>query len=227
MIYMKIEIEDNLKEMELKCGYLILELDVKESSENLKKLIKKETYNLRSKMKVEDLENDNIVKAYRKLWWEFKIDPTKLRPSGEALIRRILLGKDLYLISNLVDCFNLVSIQTGLSIGAHDMEKLSGDMIIRKARKNEKFMAIGSKGEMILSGNELVVSDSEKILDLAYSTSSCELTKITSKTKKVILTVYAPKEVSIDYINDCLEKLISYLNKFSNAKVLEKEVVYV
>jgi len=222
---MKIVFENNLKNSELKCGYLILEIAVKESSEELKKLIHEESQKIRSKMKIEDIENDKIAKSYRKLWWNFKIDPTKLRPSGEALIRRILLGKDLYLINNFVDCFNLVSIQTGLSIGAHDIEKLSGDITIRLARTGEKFTAIGSKGEMILNGNELVVSDDKKILDLAYSTSSCELTKITKETNKAILTVYTSVEISVDHINECLEKLINYLIKFSNAKVLERGVV--
>jgi DNA/RNA-binding domain of Phe-tRNA-synthetase-like protein len=222
---MKIIFEDNLKNSELKCGYLISEITIKESSDELKKLIHDESRKLRSKMKIEDLENDKIAKSYRKLWWNFKIDPTKLRPSGEALIRRILLGKDLYLINNFVDCFNLVSIQTGLSIGAHDIEKLSGNIAIRLARNGEKFIAIGSKGEIILKGDELVVSDDENVLDLAYSTSSCDLTKITKETSKAILTVYTPSEISVDYINDCLEKLINYLIKFSNAKILEKGVV--
>jgi DNA/RNA-binding domain of Phe-tRNA-synthetase-like protein len=222
---MKIVFENNLKNSELKCGYLILEIAVKESSEELKKLIHEESQKIRSKMKIEDIENDKIAKSYRKLWWNFKIDPTKLRPSGEALIRRVTLGKDLYLINNFVDCFNLVSIQTGLSIGAHDIEKLSGDITIRLSKAGEKFTAIGSKGEIILNGNELVVSDDKKILDLAYSTSSSELTKITKETSKAILTVYTPAEISVDYINECLEKLINYLIKFSNAKVLERGVV--
>lgn len=222
---MKIEFENRLKDIGLKCGYIILEAEVKESSKELKSLIFEESKKLRDKMKVEGLENDKIAKAYRKLWWDFKIDPTKLRPSGEALIRRILLGKELYLINNVVDCFNLTSIQTGLSIGAHDIEKLTGNITIRLAKRGEKFIAIGSKGEMILNGNELIVSDDKKVLDLAYSTSSCELTKITDKTKKIILTVYAPKEISVDYISECLEKLISYLVKFSNANIIERGVV--
>jgi DNA/RNA-binding domain of Phe-tRNA-synthetase-like protein len=222
---MKIVFEDKLKSSELKCGYLISEISVKESSDELKKLIQNESQELRNRMKIEDLEKDETAKSYRKLWWNFKIDPTKLRPSGEALIRRILLGKGLYLINNFVDCFNLVSIQTGLSIGAHDIEKLSGNITIKLARNGEKFIAIGSKGEMVLKGGELVVSDDKNVLDLAYSTSSCELTKITKETKKAILTVYTPEEISVDYINECLEKLINYLIKFSNAKVLERGVV--
>ncbi len=222
---MKVEVEDSLKGKNLKCGYVILNVRVRESPEKLKLLIKEESLKLRKKLKVEDLKEDKIVKAYRKLWWEFKMDPTKLRPSSEALLRRILLGKDLYFINNVVDSFNLASIQTGLSVGAHDLEKISGNLKVRRAKKGEKFVAIGSKGVMILNGNELVVSDEEKILDLGYSSSSCELTKITEETKKALLTFYTPPEITIEYINDSLEKLIGYLIKFSNAKVLERGVV--
>ena len=57
-------------------------------------------------------------------------DPSRYRPSGEALIRRILKGQSLYHINTLVDLINLASMKFGYSIGGFDSDKIDGDKLI-------------------------------------------------------------------------------------------------
>ena len=55
-------------------------------------------------------------------------EPSRYRVSSEALIRRILQGKGLYRINNVVDTNNLISIETGYSVGSYDLENLHGNI---------------------------------------------------------------------------------------------------
>ena len=68
----------------------------------------KETFNeIRSHSNLDDVKDDSIFRAYRDLYWTFGMDPTKLRISSEAVLRRILKGLNLWRISDVVDIINL------------------------------------------------------------------------------------------------------------------------
>jgi len=196
-------------------------VNIQKSSFELLELIKTKTEEVRNHWKLEDFIEQTPFKEYRKLWWAHDMDPTKLRPSAEALIRRLLLGKDLYLINNVVDSMNLVSIDSALSIGLHDLDKLKFPLEVRLAKDGEEFTSIGSKGSTTLSGHELLVSDQEKGIDLAYSTSSSELSKITDETRNALFVVYAPANVEF---RETLESGSELVAKYGNGKVTSLEV---
>jgi hypothetical protein len=70
-------------------------------------------------------------------------DPNRYRPSSEALCRRILKGQELYQINTLVDLINLVSLETGYSIGGFDDAKIRGGLTLGVGEAEEKFEGIG------------------------------------------------------------------------------------
>jgi len=74
-------------------------------------------------------------------------DPARYRLSAEALIRRILQGKAIYQINNVVDLLNLTSIKTGFSIGGYNANAIEGDVLLRIGKKKEPYEAIG-RGEL-------------------------------------------------------------------------------
>ncbi len=67
------------------------------------------------------------IQATREAYRRCGKDPSRYRPSGEALVRRTLKGHDLYRVSTLVDLINLASIAYGYSIGGFDADKISGN----------------------------------------------------------------------------------------------------
>lgn len=69
------------------------------------------------------------VEDARRLYSAIGIDPTKTRPSSEALLRRALKGKDLYRIDPLVDLFNLASLRSLLPVGLYDTAKIAGGAV--------------------------------------------------------------------------------------------------
>lgn len=210
----------------LKVGIGIVEdVKVEPSSPELLDFIKKTEEETRKKWVIKDLTSKGEFKCYRSLWWAYDMDPTKLRPSPEALIRRVLEGKPLYHVNNVVDAMNAVSIKYALSVGLHDMAKIKWPIDIRKARAREGFLAIGSKGEKKINGNELVVADQEKIIDLGISTSTSDLSKVTDDTKNVFVIVYAPEHFSESAVKGCLDKCCELVAKHSGGTVEEKKVL--
>ena len=69
------------------------------------------------------------IAATRSVYKACGKDPSRYRPAAEALIRRMLQGKELYQIDTLVDLINLASIKYGYSIGGFDADKFVGDTL--------------------------------------------------------------------------------------------------
>ncbi len=87
----------------------------------------------------------------RNLYKAFGMEPTRHRPSSEALLRRTLQGKDLYRISNLVDSCNLASLTFLLPIGMYDLDAVQGDVVMRLGKEGEEYPGI-RKGPVHLGG---------------------------------------------------------------------------
>ena len=68
----------------------------------------------------------------RTLYKALGLDPTKTRPSNEALLRRALKGKSLYRISTLVDALNLSSLREQLPFGLYDLDHVDPPVTLRK-----------------------------------------------------------------------------------------------
>jgi len=87
----------------------------------------------------------------RRLYRSTGVDPTRTRPSSEALLRRVLQGKTLYVINNAVDACNLASLSFLLPIGLYDLDRVDGDIIVRLGTAGDQYAGI-RKGPVHLTG---------------------------------------------------------------------------
>lgn len=154
-----------------------------------------------------------IFRAYRDFFWRIGIDPTKNRPATEALIRRVLAGKPLPKINTLVDAYNLASIRTCISVGAFDADKLRGGLVLRAARKGEEFTGIGMEKPMVLVGNEVVVSDEEKLIAI-YPYRDADDTKVTGATRNVLLLICGVPGIDEEVLKRASQITVDCIIKF-------------
>ena len=84
--------------------------------------------NIKKEYTLDNLTEQINIKASRQAYKQLGKEPSRYRVSSEALIRRILQNKGLYKINNVVDTNNLISIETGYSVGSYDLEKIQGDI---------------------------------------------------------------------------------------------------
>ena len=75
----------------------------------------------------------------RRAYKAFGRDPGRTRVSSEALYRRIRQGKELYRINSVVDASNLVSLETGFSLGSYDLARLEGGLLFRLGEAGEMY----------------------------------------------------------------------------------------
>jgi DNA/RNA-binding domain of Phe-tRNA-synthetase-like protein len=106
--------------------------------------ISAEEAELKSRFTPNSLKGRSGIAATRAAYRALGKDPSRYRPSNEALVRRFLQGKTLYQISTLVDVNNLASIKWAYSIGGFDRDKIEGDTLtLGVGRAGEPYEGIG------------------------------------------------------------------------------------
>ncbi len=147
------------------------------------------------------------IKASRQAYKAFGKDPSRYRVSSEALIRRIGQGKGLYEVNTVVDTNNLISIQSGFSVGSYDAGRISDELTFRIGRKGETYKGIG-KDEVNIEGLPVLADESGAV---GSSTSDSERAMITEQTVEVLTLIYSfsdnqDLEKAMDYGKEYLEK---------------------
>src|SRR5271169_2010600 len=112
---------------------------------DLAKLMDEVCARKRAEFTVESLAEAGPVRAVRAMFREWGMDPSKYRPSSEALLRRVVQGKGLYRVSNIVDIGNLGSLETGWPYGCYDRSKINPPVTLRHGAAGEKYEGIGKQ----------------------------------------------------------------------------------
>lgn len=188
-------------------------VEVRKRIDDLEKFKREILRDVKGKYSLETLKDVPIFRAYRDFFWRIGIDPTKNRPASEALIRRILAGKPIPNINTLVDAYNLASVQSEVALAAFDQDKLNKELIMRFALKGEMFLGIGMDKHMNLSGGEVVISDSERLVAL-YPHRDADYSKVTGTTKNSLLMACGVPGISLESLQQTKILAAEYINRF-------------
>ena len=199
------------------CTGIINNVHVEKENEQIQELKKTVYEEVRAKYNIETLKDNPIVRAYRDFYWNLDIDPTKTRPSGEALLRRVLHGKELPHISPVVDAYNLASTKTIIPISGFDKDLLNLPFRIRFAKNGETFTGIGMNKPMTLTDKTLVLTDENKILCI-YPYRDSDYTKITKQTRNVLVVGYGAPGIEEKRLKKAVETTISYIKLVSGGE---------
>ena len=129
--------------------------------------------------------------AVRTMYKKVGIDPTKTRPSNEALLRRVRKGDTIPRINSAVDVINWCSLEFQLPYGLYDFSKVSGPVTMRIGAEGEKYAGI-RKDEVNVGGRITVADDGGAF---GNPTSDSARTMVTPATSELLVIVYAPIEI--------------------------------
>jgi len=138
---------------------------------------------------LDNLATDKAVRSVRELFKSFGTDPTRWRPSSEAMIRRILKDKTLFRINSLVDINNIISIRYRLPIGLYDLGKVKGRISLGIGREGMSFVGLTGR-EYNTDGKPVVIDD---IGVIGSPIVDSERTKITAETSNVLVIIFSSK----------------------------------
>lgn len=217
-----VKIDNKLYETysDIRLGLLQFKADVKESDDNFWEYMNHEVQP-QVKKAIEGKEWNQIsgVKGSRAAYKAFGRNPGRYRVSSEALLRRVRRGDDLYHINSIVDVNNLISIESGLSVGSYDLSHTQGTITFRKAETGEGYTGIGKN--FLDMENMLVLADDEGIFGSSMSDSTRAM--VTEETTDVLVVIYC-FENEID-LQALLDKAQADFQKFADIQDIESWII--
>lgn len=173
----------------------------------------------RSRFKsTDEISSDATLKAVRAIFSSAGTDPTKDRPSGEALMRRTIRGEGVYRINDIVDINNLISLETGFPCGVYDLKNFSGQQVVFGiGKKGESYEGIG--GKMVNAESRIITSDAAGIFGSPVADS--KRTSVGPDTNDVLMLVYAPTEAGPERLKASISRAIALFTAIAGAKKAE------
>lgn len=181
-------------------------------SEGLWEEINAFTEELTGTTEAEDIKLQPAIAATREAYKRLGKDPSRYRPSAEALRRRLMRGLALYQIDTLVDLINLVSLRTGYSIGGFDADKIQGtDLVLGVGRADEPFEGIG-RGVLNIEGLPVY---RDLAGGIGTPTSDNERTKMDMETRHILAIINSYN--GLDGLEEATEMTQDLLQKYASS----------
>jgi DNA/RNA-binding domain of Phe-tRNA-synthetase-like protein len=154
----------------------------------------------------------------RDLYKAVGLDPTKTRPSNEALLRRVLKGEALYRVNTLVDALNLASLRQQLPFGLYDAEKLRPPVVLRRGRDGEGYEGI-RKSRVNVDGRPVLVDEEGPF---GNPTSDSARAMITLETRRALVVAYAPSGCATPRLQRVIEETEALLIRHCGGRTVER-----
>jgi DNA/RNA-binding domain of Phe-tRNA-synthetase-like protein len=139
--------------------------------------------------------------ATRAMYKRMGVDPTKTRPSSEALLRRVRKGEPLPRVNGLVDIINWCSVETQISFGLYDLARVQPPTTLRLGMAGEGYDGI-RKDRVNVEGRLTLV---DAVGPFGNPTSDSARTMTTASTADVLVVLFVPAVAAPTAGRDALE----------------------
>jgi len=154
------------------------------------------------------------IGAVRTMYKRVGLDPTKTRPSSEALLRRVRKGDSLPRINSMVDVCNWCSLEFQLPYGLYDADRIDGDVQLRIGRGGESYAGI-RKDDVHVDGR---IALADRAGPFGNPTSDSARTMVTTATVRALLVVFAPREVDRGKLGRVLDVTAARMAEFTGSR---------
>jgi DNA/RNA-binding domain of Phe-tRNA-synthetase-like protein len=149
--------------------------------------------------------------AVRGMFKTFGVDPTRTRPSSEALLRRVRKGDPLPRINTAVDICNWCSLEFQLPYGLYDLHRIDGAIAVRAGRAGESYPGI--RKDTVHVEGRLVVADAAGAF--GNPTSDSARTMVTSSARSILTVIFAPASTSTADLHRVLDLTSARMREFA------------
>ena len=160
------------------------------------------------------------VAAVRTMYKRVGLDPTKTRPSSEALLRRVRRGDPLPRINSMVDVCNWCSLEFQLPYGLYDADRVEGDVELRLGRDGESYAGI--RKDEVHVANRITLADARG--PFGNPTSDSARTMVTTATVNAIAVIFAPREFAARRLAEVVDATAARMSQFTGCREADRLV---
>lgn len=166
------------------------------------------------------------IQSYRKIYKETGIDWHSRRPSPEALLRRVVLGKGLYSINTCVDAYNLVVMRNRVSSGAFNFDEIKFPTVLRFAKSGETIHLLGDETTTEYKAGEIAYFDQTGGFNMDFNYRDSKRTKVDESTKNLWINIEGVYSISRSQVEKTLQETIDMILKYCGGQVELSGIIF-
>jgi DNA/RNA-binding domain of Phe-tRNA-synthetase-like protein len=179
---------------------------------------------VRHEISSEFIQEDPILRGFRELHDSVGVSNRKHVASPENLLEYVLRTGHIPHVNLIVDIYNLVSIETKLAIGAHNVARINGDIHLKYTTGKESFVPLGSEQKPPRPNVYAYIDDADDIL-CYLEVRQVEKTKVTVDTTDCFYIVQGNRATSLPRIEDAADHLIDLTTRFCGGSVIKLRTI--
>lgn len=208
---MKFIIEQSVKDLGIKCiGVYITGINNHYYSDSLKDYL-----NIHSQRLLKSAtEKDPIIQGFYDLHKKVGVSKRKNIPASENLIKLLKKRHDITRINPVVDIYNIISMESKLALGAHDIDKIVGNVNLKLTDGKELFIPLGQEEpKEVLANVYSYIDDSNEII-CYLEVRQVNKTKVTNNSKDIFFIVQGNEKTDYSYIKNVAKELITVVTYY-------------
>ena len=165
-----------------------------------------------------DVRKTAEITAHYDILRRVGVKPRRRPPSTEKLLELARSRRTLPSINTLVDAYNLVSIRTRCSLGAHDLDYFTPPAELRLFRGDESFRPLGSTETQTVWAGEFGYVDAENRVLCRLDSLQADFSKVLHGTTNVLLIVEATDSHDPAQVTAAFDEVISLVERYCGGK---------
>jgi DNA/RNA-binding domain of Phe-tRNA-synthetase-like protein len=149
------------------------------------------------------------VTAFQERLRRVGVNPRRDQPSVERLLGYALKRGDLPAVNNLVDAYNLVSIRSLCSLGAHDLDLIDAPISLHLLSGLEIFTPLGSSKPLLIHAGEFGYVDARGRVLCRLDVNQADFSKVTRVTRNALLIVEGTTAHAPEHLQRTMEEVIA------------------
>ena len=216
---MEFIVEDKVKDLGIKIlGLKIEELDNKTPNKEFDVWRENKIQELILKYKDYDIKDDKVIEGFYILHNKVGVPRRKNPPASENLIKMLVKREGLVQINKAVDIYNIASIESKLCLGAHDIDKVTGNVHLKITDGSENFIPLGSEESKTVGNGEYSFVDDNNDVICWLDIRQVDKTKVTEESKNVLYFIIGNEENTYEELEKVANEIIELTTKYCGGK---------
>lgn len=186
----------------------------RKSSPEIDEYIAKELTKIKRQWEGKNWKENDVLQGFRDLHTKVGRSNKDYPASPEVLLKNLLEKDRFPRINAIVDLYNLVSLQTQLALGAHNIEKIHGNVTLRLTDGTETFIPLGATTTVKVQPHEYAYCDDKNTIICRLEVLQVEPTKITEGASDIFFIIQGNEKTTNEYVRNVAKNLCELLIKF-------------
>ena len=161
-----------------------------------------------------DIHSDPILEGFNILHDNVGVKRRKNIPASENLIKLLVKRQEVFYINQAVDIYNLISLESKLALGAHNIDKTEGDVTLRFTDGTERYVPLGATEPSPVAAHEYCYCDDSNEVLCRLEIRQVNKTAVDENATNIFYIVQGNAATPDELLTETAQKIIDTTTKY-------------